>query len=202
MNETKALPFTIARFRNVMPGDLLTKACGNALTGALIYTPDACWVARVDGAALEIVDPDSKMPSTADLASAYEVRAFGPDAELRWVRDGIAGDATLLADRHVATPGTEERWPGTTLDILSRRYFVWGKPPKQGTNDTAPPKSAPDHWTPLSTGRIGTIHVPCDDTNAEVAIEAREYVVRDPSGNAVVLFERLVGFKAVPAGDI
>ena len=181
--------FTIARFHGVAVESLLSKACRQPLDAALIYSPDACLVARVTGTGFESIAAGDQHPKPVDLARAFEVRAFGPTAELRWTRDGEAGDAVLLADGEVGIPDEDaQRTIGHYIAILDRSYRVWGKP-------ASTPAHIADKWSARSTGRIGMIHVPfpgADDRG--VTLKAKEYVVEAKSGNAVVAFERLVGF--------
>ncbi|MCZ7659380.1 MAG: CRISPR-associated protein Csx19 [Xanthobacteraceae bacterium] len=143
-----------------------------------------------------------------DLSRAYEIRAFGLQAELRWTREGRTGEAIALADGHVAALGDPDPTHGQALDILARRYRVWGKPVRK-ERDATPSVAAdadlaaaapPRGWTTLSAGRIGSLCVPLAiGGNDEVVLEAREYVTLGEGGNAVVLFERLVRF--APAGE-
>ncbi len=199
MTEPQQIAFTIARFRNVRPDDLVTKWSGTPMTAALIFTPNECLVARVEKACLYVVKEGDREQKPAALSAAYEIRAFGPDAELRWTREGTAGEATLFADGTVTVAGSEmlpESEKPTydeTLDVLWRTYRVWGEPPKSK-------RHVPDGWLALSAGQIGTIYVPSISITArEIILKAKEYVVSGECGNAVVLFERLVGFEAADA---
>jgi CRISPR-associated protein (TIGR03984 family) len=140
--------FTIARFGRVAPEDLLGKSCGHHLSAALIYSPEACQVARIDAAGFTVVDRDSETERPADLSSAYEIRAFGKKAELRWLREGKTGTATLLADGSVeGQPDSTDT--DTTIDVLPRTYRVWGEPPK--ARDGVPPRPIAG-WTKLTAG--------------------------------------------------
>jgi len=190
MSERKPISYTIARFDKIAPGEVLTKSCGKRLDAALIFSPDACRIARIDGSSFIVVD-DREEQQEDDLTHAYEVRAFGPEAELRWIRDGAMGNATLLADGSVnGAPVT-----GETLDVLSRTYRIWGEPARSAGGEQS--RRIPG-WSKLTTARIGALFVPFE-TAGEVTLHAREYVVGHETGNAVVLFERLVGFDAAPA---
>jgi CRISPR-associated protein (TIGR03984 family) len=185
MSEQENKRYTIARFPRLPADGLMAKAHVMTMGAALVYTPDDCFVARVDGTLLKV--PAGKEEQAVDLSRAYEIRLFGPDAELRWTRDGDKGEAILLASGHV--PGSDDWTRKEALEVLPRTYRLWGAPP---TVDI----KVPDGWSALTSGRIGTLYVPCDRPG-ELMLEAQEYVVRDEkSGNAVVLFERLVGFEA------
>jgi len=178
---------TVARFRDVAPTDLLAKADGARLKAALIYTPDACHVASIADNVLHVVA--NARPTKPDLAKAYEIRAFGPDAELRWLRSGVLGDAVLIADGEVTFGDDEsptfERVE--TIARLPRRYRLWGKKANTATS--------PDGWSAVSSGRIGVLQIPEPaDATGDLVIEAREYVGEDKFGNTAVMFERLVGF--------
>ena len=181
--------YTIVRFRDVPCEALLEKSCGQSLAAALIFSADSCRLARIEGS--EFLVPANDTEVTASLASAYEIRAFGPQAELRWTRDGATGTATLLADGTIDTADGAEITKGEALDRLERTYRVWGEP--------TPGAERPNGWSALSSGRIGTLFVPCSEPG-ELVLTAYEYVGVGKSGNAVVLFERLAGF-ASAAGD-
>lgn len=193
-----AHPFTIAQLDDCASDALLTLSIPprTRWSAALIATPDRCYLARVADDAFEIVLDDSRqariLPAaevTDVLARAYEIRLFGPDAELRWTRNGLTGAPTLIADGKITHPGSELR---SALEVLERRYRIWGERSKAQM-----PKQ--DHWTALAAGRIGTIWVPfADDATEGVVLTAKEYVERGKGGNAVVTCERLVGFAAAP----
>lgn len=200
MPEPKQISYTIARFEEVAVTEFLSRgSCGQRFDTALIYTPDDCLVARVDGGAIHVVSPDGRSEVAADLSRAYEVRAFGQKAELRWVRSGTDGTATLLADGDVEAPETATKDSAKPLlEVLDRHYRVWSLAPSDRV--AAPRPLAPSGWVAVGNGRVGTIRVPLAGAIAdvhEVELRAREYAVRGEQGNAVVLFERLVGFAAV-----
>src|SRR5205807_85970 len=89
-------------------------------TTAFVSTPDKFIVAKVDGEKLIVADGRKEKPlEAAILASAYEVRAFGPRAELRWTRNGRSGSATVLTE-----DGEGQRYE--CIDRLERKYFLWG----------------------------------------------------------------------------
>jgi CRISPR-associated protein (TIGR03984 family) len=114
---------------------------------------------------------------------------FARLARRRSCAQGKTGTATLLADGSVeGQPDSTDT--GTTIDVLPRTYRVWGEPPK--ARDGVPPRPIAG-WTKLTAGRIGALFVPeTPGGPGEVVLRAREYVVRHDTGNAVVLFERLV----------
>jgi CRISPR-associated protein (TIGR03984 family) len=188
MTEPQQVPYTIARSPGVRTDGLLARARARKLQAALISTPDAFYVARITDAGFEVIERGAQAPSLADLSRAYEVRAFGHKAELRWTRAGDAGEAVLLADGHLAD--TDDSAPAfeRTIDTLERSYRLWGEPPKT-------PVVTPSGWSALTTGRIGLLYVPFPGASSDgVVLKAKEYVVKGASGNAVVAFERLVGF--------
>ena len=90
---------------------------------------------------IEIIDCIDAQPKPAVLARAYEVRAFGPRAELRWIRDGETGEAILIADSEIPTPGDDLPTIQPYLETLNRTYRIWGKP-------VEPPKgAAAQNWS-------------------------------------------------------
>lgn len=175
---------TITRTPGVAPAEIAARAGEHALTAALIYSPNRCDIGRIDKQAVRIVRNGEERE--ADLASAYEIRAFGRGAELRWVRTGVQGHAVLISDD---APNVANDFGVETIDTIAqlrRIYRLWGK---RALDD--PPKG----WSALSSGRVGMLVVPTSGgTGKELALEAREYVCEHESGNAVVMFERLVGF--------
>jgi CRISPR-associated protein (TIGR03984 family) len=198
MSDADPIAYTIAHFPGISAEDLLGKAGGHVMEAALLFTPDQCMIARVDGTALVIFDSIAGKLRHARVAEAYEIRAFGPTAELGWVRRGETGDATLLAD---GPPGIDTDLP-KLLEVLDRRYRIWGEPPKAQEDGKASATKPPSGWTTLSAGRIEPLYLPFGNRETELALIAREYVVRAKDGNAVVLFERLVGFApAVATGE-
>lgn len=199
MSDSKKPAFTVARWDNVPADDLLEKARrlidtagGQPFVAALVFTPAQCIVARVDGDRFEAIIDDKE--SAIDPECAYEIRIFGEKADLHWVRDGEVGTATLLADGQIDASGAAEWTHGDALETLCRHYYVWGEPPK---DENSQPH---EKWSLLSAGRIGKIYIPfVAPPRREVVLNAREYVVRDhETGNAVVAFERLVGFAPAP----
>ena len=181
---------TVTRFADVAPGDLIGKASGRTLTAALIYTPDACRVAKIAGERFDVVENGKE--TRADLSKAYEIRAFGRDAELRWLRAGVLGDAVLIADGAAKPAGGAESEIVDTIEQRRRGYRLWGK--------KAAKTAAPQGWSALSSGRVGALMIPHPVSDGgELVIEAREYIGLAAHGNAVVLFERLVGFAAAEA---
>jgi CRISPR-associated protein (TIGR03984 family) len=193
MSRHEAIDYTIVRFADVSPDAILAKSGGRILQAALIFSPDDCRVARVGETSFIVIGNDGR-EQAAELAQAYEIRAFGPKAELRWIRDGESGTATLLADGEV--PG--QSVTGTTLDVICRTYRVWGEPPPASKEPGSDRARIPVGWSKLTTARIRALYVP-DQAPGEVVLRAKEYVVRHETGNAVVLFERLVGFEAAPS---
>jgi CRISPR-associated protein (TIGR03984 family) len=191
MAEDGDTAYTIARLRGVLWPAFrdLTRGCN--LTTALIFSPDACRLARIEAETGEMMVIDDGKEAPAAPARSYEIRAFGPAAELRWRRDGAEGVATLIADGTVAPPDGAESTTGRTLARLRRRYRVWGEPVKGA--------KCPESWRALGNARIGTLYVPCE-LAGELVLTASEYVVSGKSGNAVVLFERLVGFASAGGG--
>jgi CRISPR-associated protein (TIGR03984 family) len=188
MNDRRTIPFAIARFHDVAAEELLGKSCGMTFKVALIFTPDDCLFARVDHGNFLFAEPRDQ---AATLSRAYEIRAFGDKAELRWIREGMTGIATLLAEEPLTSDAGVEIEGDTTLDVLDRRYLVWGKVAPREEN-------SPPAWSKVASGRIGPRWIPFvpQQPEAELVLHAREYVIAGAGGNAVVLFERLVGFAA------
>jgi CRISPR-associated protein (TIGR03984 family) len=185
MSEQRKIPYTITNFPSVAPEPeaLLQRSGGQPLTAALIFSPDRCRFARIDTGVFCFIENDKEQE--AALTRAYEIRAFGSKAELRWLRDGSAGTATLLVEE---TPGSAKR-TGDALAVFRRNYLLWGR--------TVEDRNLPPGWSALAAPRIGKIHVPCPaETGQAIRLTACEYVVRGKFGNAIVLFERLAGFAA------
>jgi CRISPR-associated protein (TIGR03984 family) len=197
--------------------DKLSELIGEAgLTIAFVSTPDKFYVSRIDGKNLTFVDDDGQPQplDEATLAKAYEVRAFGSEAEVRWTRDGRSGCAIVLTEDRTRWPDIEAKEKRSAIllkdregasidciDRLERKYFLWGE---AADNKKVP---RPDRWSAVSASRIGKVLVPLPEDDGLAAgdapgqrakrrlkLRAFEYIESGPHGNAVVRAERYVEF--------
>ena len=143
----------------------------------LIMTPRACGLcAWHDGAF------DGNPP----LTEAFEIRAFCRTWEMRWVRDGHDGVATLMSECKDALPCA---WNDPTeiqlAGALVRGYLLWG------TVDRCMKKT---RWTILRNGRTAPLQVPLSTAGStgRIQLVAREYLAQFAHGNVCVFDQRLV----------
>lgn len=153
-----------------------------------------------------------------DLAGVFELRAFDGNAELRWLHDtGGTGIAVMVAESVDHLPSNDS-WTTDYVEaercVDGVRHLLWGEAHPDETNALAP------GWTALAEQQVGTIAVPIDldqsrsgddergvstasdktrAASGRIALVAREYVRRHPSGTAEVFDERLLRFEPVPS---
>lgn len=150
---------------------------------ALAYTPARCLVAAVAGSALSV--RSGEVP----VDEIFELRAFGRDAELRWLHeDAGLGRAVILTEDGALLRGLEGE-PGAIdyLERLDNTYLLWGTALEEDC----------DGWTTLAEARVGAIEIPLADVSRDdrAWLHSFEYLAADPEhGNVSVVEERLVGF--------
>ena len=157
---------------------LVLALLGDASGGVsgLIMTPTACELCAWRGRQFE---GDKKT-----IKQAFELRAFCNDWELRWIREGTDGVATLLSEEPISACGWSEPSEIKLEDTLDRSYLLWGK--HEG-------KSQDSGWTTLKSGRIGPINVPVESCTSRIKLKVREYLARFEDGNVCVFDQRLIG---------
>lgn len=160
----------------------------------------------------------------------FEVRLFGPLADLHWVREGDKARANRRADRgalHWVREGdkgrlvvtsevkdTEEAEKSAVIQAMAPDNLKAFKP-SEPIEDNRPARWR-DHtyllwgekagiekgWTKLVTARIGTLWAPFELAGGNRAVlVAREYFVTSTDGNAVYAGERLMGLRAAHKDD-
>ena len=145
-------------------------------TYGLIMTPTACELCVWRGNRLE--------GGGKTIGQAFEVRAFCDDWELRWIREGTNGVATLLSEKLIPEYGGPKPSKIELEDTLDRSYLLWGQ---RGDG------SQSSGWTTLTNGRTGPIRVPIGDCTARIKLKVREYLARFEHGNVCVFDQRLIG---------
>ena len=123
------------------------------------------------------------------LDEAFEIRAFSEQWELRWIRDGCDGIATLMSEDSNGFPGWNGRKKVALAGVLERRYLLWGE---AQTNHRAG-----IGWLTLGSPRTGPIQVPfrtecSQDGPQRIQLVAREYLARFVHGNVCVFDQRLL----------
>lgn len=161
---------------------------------ALLYSPSACLLARVQSGRLRGAEGVA-----LDLDAIFEARVFTKDAELRWLRTPggsrtvlVREEAPAATDADATAPAVDGRHPfhGT----IDQSYILWGE---------ALADAAAGDWASLATARIGTMQVPLPadkglPPNGRMAIRAREYLFTDDThGNAYVGDERLLALEVL-----
>jgi CRISPR-associated protein (TIGR03984 family) len=142
----------------------------------LAYSPTRCAFANWDGKDKKIVSLGGE-----DIADAYEVRAFGENFEVRWLKDVSdgSGRVAILHDGE-----------GDEYHCLSGQYLLWG------TAD-----SVIDNTVALCESRLGKVIVPKPSglikTGSRIALLFKEYFKPDKYGNLVFAAERLTGLAAL-----
>ena len=179
-----------------MPGKLLvtTKKCdphaihdeirqlGVSAYG-LVMTPQVCGLCAWRDGCFE---------GNTELGEAYEIRAFCSNWEMRWVRDGSEGVATLIGEDDLPC-----EWDRPTeiplAGVLERRYLLWG-------SVNVDERKA--NWTILSNGRTAPISVPIPvaASTTRIQLVAHEYLARFGHGNVCVFDQRLVKLVEVDKG--
>lgn len=161
---------------------------------ALLYSPSACLLARVQSGRLKGAEGVA-----LDFDAIFEARVFTKDAELRWLRTP-GGSRTVLV-REEAPAATDSGASETAVDgrqpfhgTINQSYLLWGE---------ALADAAVGGWASLATARIGTLRVPLPADKGlplygRMAIRAREYLFTDEThGNAYVGDERLLALEVL-----
>jgi CRISPR-associated protein (TIGR03984 family) len=153
---------------------------------ALLYTPSAVVAARVtDDGHFEFRDAPPE-----PLDQAYEIIAFAPTWELRWVREGTSGRASVVIDGDGPCPTWEASTGVPCVATNDLSYLVWGV--------SYPPESS-EGWTRMIGSRVGAIDLPLASSGVvELRLEAREYLVEAEHGVVAVGLQRLMRLKVAP----
>lgn len=160
-------------------------ACNHVLEGAiaLLYSPQACGLARLDtdGSLYDARD------RAIELTNVFEARIFNGVCELRWLNclDG-SGEAALIAESELSAEGFEYI-ESKSCESLTQQYLLWGERAKNQPNG--------EGWQRLAEARIGKLDIPLADSfkqEQRVYLQTREYLaVADAYGNVAVIEERL-----------
>jgi len=168
----------------------------------LAYTPKACRFLRLKGVTAEDDDfdhgPDG--PNGFSLDDVFELRAFTPDAELRWLKHEAGGRAVILTDETLAQSGF------TCLGGAA--YVLWG-PLASGCLTE---RESDDVWFEVEEARIGRLWIPVLNSKKRELIRklsadgptprrwlrliAQEYMTVGRHGNVTVAEERLLRIEA------
>jgi CRISPR-associated protein (TIGR03984 family) len=160
-----------------------------------------CVFAKVEGTQL-VAHPDAPLPSIV-----FEVRVFGPDAEMRWVAKGqqtanepYSGTAVLL--REAAAAPELQGW-STASEALQPLWRGARKPPKEASRYLlwGVARASTGNWSQLWEHRIGALWVPLAvPLGARIAAEYVEYIgPADSHGNVSIAAERWNGLVQVEA---
>jgi CRISPR-associated protein (TIGR03984 family) len=141
-------------------------------------------VAMLDGQTLE----------SASLEEVFEIRLFNELRELRWLREGAAGRAVLLAAEIDDQAGTWITEP--VIATIRTSYFVWGV-------SEGPLEGSAEAWSGLFDSRIGVQTIPgSHPAGTRVAVRAIEYLSAESTyGNAAVCEERWCGIENLGKGN-
>lgn len=180
-----------ARGDDVAAAEALSAAAANLGSGgvALLYSATACTVAAIQQEG-RLFGPKGAL----SLDGVFEIRAFGSQAELRWLQTGgERGRAVLLYEQAAQVTAPEDwavRCSEGELDRLPGQYVLWGP----GAD-----KSPAPGWSTLAEARIGVLDVPVADVGIKhVCLRTVEYLqVEDEHGNVGVLDERLTGLEVL-----
>jgi CRISPR-associated protein (TIGR03984 family) len=130
----------------------------------------------------------------AGFAEAYEAIVFCEDWELRWVREGLSGTASLLSETPMALDGKKATKIDNVVDKNPISYLVWGKVPEASKPVAKTKPSTPPGWTAVHNSQIGWLLIPATGAD-EFRLEAKEYFVREEKhGNVAFGFQRLLQF--------
>jgi len=155
----------------------------------LLYSPERCFFIKVNNGKIELHKEEN-----INLRSVFEVRIFNEQAELRWLNElNGMGKAVLLSDVAINIWKDVDLHKIKVIDKLIQRYLLWGE--GTGTN-------IGEHWSRLSTARIGKLDVPTPDvqTQERVRIKVCEYLsIIDEHGNTSVVEERLLNLGKIGA---
>ena len=176
MNDTLYITTQCCTAEQEQINDLVLALPADASGGVsgLIMTPTACELCAWRGGKFE----------GGKIEQAFEVRAFCNDWELRWIREGTDGVATLLSEEPISACGWSEPSKIKLEGTLDRSYLLWGE--REGTSQSS-------GWTTLTNGRTGPINVPVGNCTSRIQLEVREYLARFEDGNVCVFDQRLMG---------
>jgi CRISPR-associated protein (TIGR03984 family) len=170
----------IEKSTNLMLREVMEeKSRGSAAVFLLAYSPTRCAFANWDSKDEKIVSLDGK-----EIVDAYEIRAFGENFEIRWVKDASSGvwRATILQEED-----------GGEYSCLPGKYILWGTV-----------KSVFENTAVLYEPRVGNVIVPKPGFSenikpgSHVALSFKEYFKPDCKyGNLVFAAERLTGLDAL-----
>lgn len=164
-------------------GDVLATAT-DFQEGAIgfAYSPTAVeWIRRGSAAWL------TRAGEFRGSGSEFELRIFDGARELRWRKDGSAGEALMLTETEsTGAPGERRRLSDEPYSRL-----VWGSTTGRVSEDrkwveVAEGSRIAPFWVPAAVGPAGP------PTRALVVLAAVEYIRTDQFGNAGVVDERLV----------
>ena len=149
---------------------------------ALIYTPTQCCFGLTENGKLtgnndQEIDPDT----------AYEIRLFNNDAELRWRRDGKSGNAVICSEQEQQNLADGfEQIQNIDTTAQENKYLLWGEY-----------ESRPDDgWPIFSDARIGKLPIPISaKKQTSCKLIAQEYFAESEDGNMVFAGERLIGIE-------
>lgn len=168
------------------PLEQVLRENGQPMAGAVVFlsTPERFIVGRLtpDGG---LAQADGEL---AHLDSAFEVRAFDGQRELRWQRTaGDAGRLAVVSEDEDATRGLGQ--PIDAVTVVDRRELLWGQVVDRS-----------DGWTATFEARVGRLDLPVtvDPAHRRVRLRVREYLASaEPQrcGNVYVAEERLVGLE-------
>lgn len=152
----------------------------------LFYSPTRCRMGLLhpDGA------PSDELGQIFPLFDVFELRAFHPTMELRWLHNkaGLGRAAILGEAPKTAAP---QDWTTLTakpyLDTIDQHYLLWGT--AEASHDLA------QGWTRLRERRIRPLLAPFKAAPGQrVKLDAKEYLADgDEDGNVVVIEQRLIG---------
>ena len=152
----------------------------------LVMTPNACGLCawRHDDAS-----GSASFEGGMSLDEAFEIRAFSERWELRWIRDGSDGIATLMSEDLNGLPGWNDRKKIALAGFRDRRYLLWG--------EVRPNDGAGTGRLTLGNPRTGPMQVPlragCSQRGPRrIQLVAREYLAQFVHGNVCVFDQRLL----------
>jgi CRISPR-associated protein (TIGR03984 family) len=159
----------------------------------LAYSPTRCAFANWDSEGNKVVALDGK-----EMADVYEVRAFGENFELRWVKGASCDTGKDAPDERGSVATLCEQPEGDEYSCLPGEYLLWG---------TAASRQTGAGHVVLSEEQVGALTVPSPTAGTQspapakgsrVALLFKEYFKPDDKyGNLVFITERLCGLKTL-----
>lgn len=163
----------------------------------LLYSPSRCRLCVIEsenGDSEKILVRD-EFGRNVSLGDVFELRAFCPEAELRWMNTGSgSGQAVILRESQAVLNGPWNSRAESFLGKIPLKYMLWGTAPSENSDTASAPPLA-DGWTYLREGRIGGLPVPLAGMSPGQPgyLHAVEYLREsDEDGNVTVLDERLL----------